>query len=192
MHTQRSLFMYGMLSLVGGQIQAHDSAPLQQATGLCTILSASALPFRKLPLKNDQQAYEYCVKHQHSYIAIVWPIAQGKNKDIERILKQHGKILYYKKVYLDYKNAFHLLQRAHHNIGALREPQEMQKHVAWYFPEGTFEKPARIFVLAFDTLETAVACKLAVRGLYHLQYRSIHINDTHPETVELAKFFFRE
>lgn len=35
-----------------------------------------------------------------------------------------------------------------------------------------------------------LACKSAIRKLWpELQYRSIHINDTHEETVDLAKYF---
>lgn len=152
------------------------------------VLRATALvraPFKKLPLSSDKQAYAYCRDNKKSFVAIMWPIAQGKDKEIERIFKRYGKLLYHKKMHLNSKKAFYLLQKAHPHI------TDMSEHVDWYFPQGTFEKPARLFVLEFNNAETAITCKMAIRGLYHLQYRSIHINDTHEETKELAEFFFK-
>lgn len=156
-----------------------------QAEVVCTACAITQAPFRSLHLQTDKQAYEYCLKHKKSFVAVMWPLAQGKDKAIERIFKKYGKLLYYKTAHLNFKKAYHLLQKAHPHI------PDMSEHVAWYFPEGTFALPARIFVLEFESAEIAVACKLAIRSLYNLQYRAIHINDTHSETVELAEFFFR-
>lgn len=68
----------------------------------------------------------------------------------------------------------------------------MQEHVKWYFPRGTFQQKARIFVVHFPSAAQAVACKLEIRRQFKLEYRSIHINDTHQETLELARFFFKK
>jgi len=67
----------------------------------------------------------------------------------------------------------------------------MNEHVSWYFPSGAFKRPARIFVVKAKSTATMVQCKYAIRRLFGLQYRAVHVNDTHPETVELAEFFFR-
>jgi len=166
-------------------LYASESFALPEKEIILQTATLVRAPFKKLPLSSDKQAYEYCVDNKKSFVAIVWPIAQGKDKEIERIFKKYGKLLYYKKARLNSKKAFYLLQKAHPHI------VDMFEHVDWYFPQGTFEKPARLFVLEFDNAETAVACKMAIRGLYHLQYRSIHINDTHEETKELAEFFFK-
>ncbi|MBA3954383.1 hypothetical protein H0X48_03645 [Candidatus Dependentiae bacterium] len=64
----------------------------------------------------------------------------------------------------------------------------MQDHFHWYFPGNTLAKPARIFVVSYNNSQVAKKCKYAIRKLFHLGYRSIHINDTHAETVQLAHF----
>jgi hypothetical protein len=68
----------------------------------------------------------------------------------------------------------------------------MKDHLKWYFPsEKTYRHPARIFVLEFNAMANNLSCKYAIRKLYpSLEYRSIHINDFHFETIELAKLFF--
>ncbi|MFA6066845.1 MAG: hypothetical protein WC707_06715 [Candidatus Babeliaceae bacterium] len=134
--------------------------------------------------RNDQEAYQYCCTHKNSFIAIVWPIAQGHDHAIKKILNTYGTIKYQKKVLLNYDQAYHLLHTAHPHIRNIAE------HVNWYFPAGTFEKPARIFIVICPSTEQIIACKHAIRKLFSLQYRSIHVNDTHLETISLAKFFF--
>jgi len=138
------------------------------------------------PLSNDQEAYAYCITHKDSFIAIVWPIMQGHDDKIHKILNKYGTIKYQKKVLLTPEAAYQLLEAAHYNAGI----KNWQQHLEWYFPPGTFEKMARIFVLKCKDTKTATKCKYAVRNLVDLQYRAIHINDTHDETVELARFFF--
>ena len=136
-------------------------------------------------IKTDQEAYQYCITHHDSFIGIVWPITPGNDAKIKELLQRYGGVHYQKNLQLSYDQAFSLLQKAHPHISNMKE------HVNWYFPAGTFKKLARIFLLTFNKPETAVACKHAIRHRFKgLQYRSIHINDTHAETVELAQFFF--
>lgn len=135
-------------------------------------------------LRNDQEAYTYCTQKQQSFIAIMWPIAQGHDSSVTKIFNRYGEIKYRKDFYFTPQQALTILQQAHPHI------TNMQEHLNWYFPPGTYQKPARIFVLKFPNARTAVTCKHEIRKLYPLQYRSIHINDTHNETKDLARSFF--
>ena len=138
-------------------------------------------------LQSDQEAYGYCVSNPNAFIAIVWPIAQGKDHLITGAMEQYGKILYRKEYYFTPTKALYILKKAHANIKNLN----MKEHLKWYFPLNTYQLPARIFVVQFDDLESNRACKYAIRKFFpSLQYRSIHINDYHHETVELAQLFF--
>jgi hypothetical protein len=133
---------------------------------------------------NDYEAYSYCMHNTSSFIAVVWPLAQGKDKKMESVLRSYGTMVYKKVFSLTYQQAYALLQDAHPHI------IDMPAHVQMYFPEGVLNKPVRVYLLEFDSLETAVACKHAVRKLFKLGYTSIHINDYHHEAQALAKFFF--
>lgn len=132
----------------------------------------------------DAQAYDYCKKHPHAFIAVVWPLVQGKDAELHAIFKKHGKLVYRKEFFFTYKTARRTLKKAHPLIA------DLDDHVDWYFPAGTFQQPARIFVVEFKDAATAIACKMEIRHLFKLQYRPIHINDYHYETVEFAKLFF--
>jgi len=137
-------------------------------------------------IPDDSQAFDYCMTHHNSFVAIVWPIAQGKDERIKRTLNKYGQIKYQKNLYFNPEQALALLTRAHYNA----KIADMKEHFRWYFPSGTFEHPARIFVVKFKNVNAATECKYAVRRLFNLQYRAIHINDTHNETMELAELFF--
>jgi hypothetical protein len=152
---------------------------------VCLFLTQAIFSAHAYELRNGQDAYNFCVTNKKSFISIVWPIAQGKDPQIEQLFNKHGKIKYKKPVKLSPSQAYYLLKTAHPHI------PNMKEHVNWYFPPGVINHPARVYVLTYDSMETAVACKHAVRRLFSgLQYRSIHINDTHQETIELAQFFF--
>ncbi len=144
-------------------------------------------------LQNDLQAYNYCLHNPESFIAIVWPIAQGKDTLIKNILNRYGKIVYQKNFYFTKLLAHTILQLAHQHIPS-NQPHcgSLKEHVKWYFPKSVYQHPARIFVVHFDNAALALKAKYAVRKLFpDLQYRSIHINDYHAETVQLADFFLR-
>lgn len=140
-------------------------------------------------LQNSAQAYAYCMRNTNSFIAIVWPLAQGHDAKIEEIMRKFGGTIAYRKNHLlTPKTAYKLLKEAHYNAGI----KDMKEHLNWYFPKDTYKHPARIFVINFENTEKATACKYAIRKLLFpkLQYRSVHINDFHSETIALAKFFF--
>jgi len=137
-------------------------------------------------INNDQDAYLFCNSARNSFIAIVWPIAQGKDNQIEQLLNKFGTVMYRKKMLLSPWQAVVLLTKAHQHIVT-----NMKKHVKWYFPSSDiYTQKARIYVVTFKNALTAKSCKQAVRNLFHLQYRSIHINDTHKETREFAGLLF--
>jgi len=153
---------------------------------LCVGMSTACIFAEKTtyPLGNDKQAYDYCISHQKSFIAIVWPIAEGHDDTIQYLFEKYGTIKYRKNFYFTYEQALQILRQAHPHIVAMHE------HVLWYFPPWAYEKAARIFVIKFETADDAVTCKHAIRRLFTLQYRSVHINDTYDETMYLAEFFF--
>jgi hypothetical protein len=158
---------------------------LFMAMGACVVQIESKV-VRSSRVLNDGDAYAYCAQHKSSFVAIVWPLVQGRDRDIEYLINAYrGAIKYKKQVVLNPEQAYYLLKTAHPHI------PDMRAHVAWYFPTGTFAKPARVYVVTFKNKATAVACKYAIRKMIGLEYRSIHVNDTHKETMELADFFFK-
>lgn len=138
----------------------------------------------------EKDIVEFCAAHNNSFIAIVWPIAQGKHQEIKEKFAVYGKIMYEKEMLLSPQLAYTILKKSHYN-GPPSVTSDFKAHLNWYFPQKSlFKKPARIFVCTFDTVADATACKYAIRRLFKLSYRAVHINDTHAETEELAQLLF--
>ena len=151
---------------------------------LCAAITASVAQASPARL-NDAQAYSLCKADKTSYIAIVWPIAQGKDESIEKLFRKYGSLKYKKIVYFKPDQSAMLLHDAHPHITNIKE------HVTMYFPSShIYKQPARIYLVTFKDLDTAVACKLAIRRLFNLGYSSIHITDYHYEAIKLAEFFY--
>lgn len=135
---------------------------------------------------HDYAKIKTYLKNPKSYIAIVWPITPlAADPQIEELLGKYGKILHKSAIMLSKTDAYVLLRTAHPHILNTAE------HVKWYFPPGAFERPARVYIMLFDSLDIATEAKHKIRRLFNLQYRAIHINDTRAETKQLSKFFFK-
>ena len=154
----------------------------------CYILTQSTVTIqgKELPL-DEHTIINYCKKNKDTFIAIIWPITQGKTKKIESLFSHYGKICFKKEILLTEEIAYHILKESHYNCPAARD---MESHFAWYFPKGALDNPAKIYVIKSSSLSKILKCKYAIRKLFNLQYRAIHINDTHKETIALAKVLF--
>lgn len=134
----------------------------------------------------DPGAWQQALQFADSHIALVWPITPaGADAKIEQHLSSAGQILYRQAILLNKILAKQLLRHAHPQI------VDLEKHFRWYFPGHTLSKPLRVYIVRFANLAEAVATKRAIRKLFNLGYRAIHINDTPAEAQELAQLLFR-
>ena len=137
---------------------------------------------------NSSNILAYCKKNKDTFIAIVWPITQGKTQEIETLFSHYGKICFKQTMKLSEETAYHILQESHYNNS--QAVRDMDAHFAWYFPKGVLDNSAKIYVIKASSLSKILKCKYAIRKLFNLQYRAVHINDTHKETIALAKVLF--
>jgi hypothetical protein len=138
-------------------------------------------------LTSDKEAFKYSLTHTNTFIAIIWPLVQKNIAAVEHTLASWGTVCYKKKKILSPERAYSILFAAHRNA---RAAANKTNHYNWYFPKDSLIHPARIYLMEFSSLKSAIACKHAVRRMFNLQYRPIHINDTHTETLELAELLF--
>ncbi len=132
---------------------------------------------------SNEVAYSYCKKEKKSLIVLIWPRAQGKDKEIKQLLNLYGSIKYHTKVYFSSEQAHYVLGREHPFVTNISE------HVKHYFP--TYEKPVHLFIWKCPNTVTAVTCKTEIRKLFNIGYVSIHITDHHEGTVKLARYLLR-
>lgn len=139
---------------------------------------------------SQQEMHDFCKNNGNSFIVLVWPIAEGKHDKIVRLLNKYGCVIYETERVLEPKVAYTILKKSHYNAPS-SVTSNFKAHFKWYFPtKSILKKPTRIFVCTFDDVQQATQCKYAVRGLFNVSYRAIHINDTHAETLELGKIIF--
>lgn len=134
-------------------------------------------------INNDQEAYMYCLENKKSHVAILWPKAHGKDIELENIFNKYGLIKYKKIMSVTRDQAYTLFSLAHPKV------TNLAKHYKEYFSHH-YEQPLRIFLVEFANLEITLDCKHEIRDLFDIGHVSIHINDHHEETLELAQFFF--
>jgi len=139
---------------------------------------------------SDHEKLAFCENNSNSFIAIVWPIAEGKDAQIVSLLNTYGKIVHREEKILSPAQAFIILKKSHYNAPK-SVTSDFKAHLKWYFPKKSlFNKPARIFICLFTDTQQAAQCKYEIRKLFNLSYRPVHINDTHAETLELATLLF--
>ncbi len=141
----------------------------------------------------DAMAYEYSKIKKNTYIITVFPTAEGKVSKVLQIIRRHADIFYSKDVHL-HNNGPHLLikqmYRGENWLGNWSTLFRGAKHKAEQCFRGA--GPVRVFLVEANSLNHIKQCKEDIRQLFGVGNHSVHINDTHEETVRLAQIFFNE
>ena len=141
---------------------------------------------------SDAMAIEYCMLKENTYIATVMPAAIGKNKEVEEIFSQYGTIVYRRDVFLNWNGAVNFIKQIYKEdswIGNFNNQFAGAQYKArCCFPQNDKTKNyLRVFLFECSDLEKVKACKQKIRDLFGIQNHSVHINDTHEQTIEMAQ-----
>jgi len=139
----------------------------------------------------DYMVTEYCKLKDNVYIAICWPRIKGHINVAESIMEMESKIVYRKRLYLNYNGLRNLIIQAygsHSWIGTYRDKYAG----AISQVEGCFDKEGILhaYVLECEQFEELVKMKKKIRQLYGVGNFSIHSSDNQDETVQLANILF--
>lgn len=136
----------------------------------------------------DFGALKYIENSQNLYMAIIWPRANADSSAIERFFP---KLIYSKKVKLNYNGAHNLLAEAYKGEHWLGEREEnypgVKNKLIECFPNF---KPIEVYLFHEDDLEEVLLIKDRVRDKLGSGKHSIHITDNDEETKLLAKLLF--
>jgi len=144
----------------------------------------------------DAMALEYSCLKDDSYIVSLFPSVSNKNdEEVRDMLKEVGDIVYEKDIYLN-------------NMGALKYTIEMYynepfigNHLDGYHGANNKaklcftnpDKPLKVFLMKFPQEDVILRdLKNRIRNLFGMGNHSVHMNDTHEETVRLSKLLFNE
>jgi cellulose synthase/poly-beta-1,6-N-acetylglucosamine synthase-like glycosyltransferase len=141
----------------------------------------------------DAVVTEYCRINKNSYVAILWPKAVGSDREIRDALSSVGRVYYEKKVTLRRNgpaNFMKLVYGQHHWIGSWADGYLGAVGAAGAYFGGKTD--IRVFVFDAASPELVLKAKRAIREFFGIGNYSIHINDTHEETIAVSQALLNE
>lgn len=139
----------------------------------------------------DAAALQYCRLRPDTYVVTLFPSAIGQDDEVCAILNRHGRLVYAKQVALNRRGARNLICELYagepwlgdwrNNFAGANGKME---------PCFRSEGPVRVYVLQATNLDAVRAAKVEIRDLFGIANHSVHINDTHAQTLQLAQLFF--
>jgi len=154
--------------------------------------------FRNLGLDNkicDSIALEYAKLKENSFIVTLFPAATVKDNigDIRRIIMENGDVVYEKGAILCNQGPLNLIRQIYDGEswgGDFNNGFSGFRLKENYCFSPSPKSPVYAFLAEFDSVEKAHEVKRLIRDVYDISNHSVHINDTHEETLRLAKVFF--
>ncbi len=136
----------------------------------------------------DDLALEYCRLDKRVRVAVLFPVAQGRDHEVKQILEGCGPILYTKSVILSRRgreNLIKLLYKGESWIGdGIKPTPGVLQHASQRFLD---DEPVRfIFFIGGDDSRNRLA-KSCIRALFDRGNDPVHINDTHSQTISIAE-----
>jgi hypothetical protein len=140
---------------------------------------------------SDRVALEYSLLKKNTHVITIFPKAtqMGKINELDKIIKKNGKIFYSKKIELKPTGLFNLIRELY-----LDEPW-VGNHPKYdgYLGKTQYcygNSHTLTYLCEFNSLEDCIKTKEEIRKLYNIGKHSVHINDTHEETVRICKAIF--
>ena len=127
---------------------------------------------------------------ENTYIAFIWPTAQGCDEDIEKIIPN---IIYRKEVKLNRNGAHNLLSQIYYGEDWLGNADNDFNGSNGKLVEcfKTFD-PIRVIAFQEENLDKVLAIKDRVRDVFKVGKHSIHITDTKEEAIRTARIIFND
>lgn len=139
----------------------------------------------------DAMASEYARLKKNTYVANVF--AEHQPEQILEVLREYGRPVYWKKIELERGAGFNLMREFYLDEVWLSDwkagfPGAREK--ARLCLEKTPQLTSYLFEC--ESLERVLECKKKLRGLFGGNQHSLHINDTHEETMRLVRVLFNQ
>jgi hypothetical protein len=140
------------------------------------------------PAWQDAIALEYCRLKPETFAVLVFPSAEGKHRQILDALLAHGHIVYEREFFLGPMGRFNLIRCVYAGepwLGNARNRYQGNNAKTDF----CFAKPGPLRLFIFETYDKASAqrAKAEIRELFGLGNHSVHINDSHDETLRVAE-----
>jgi len=136
--------------------------------------------------------FEYLKYKKNTFIACIWPVAQKKRNQILQSIGEKN-ILYTKNVNFSPQGAQNLISILYEGHSWLGSIEEGYKGAISKYAK-TFTASGEVSFIFFEenNLNDVLNLKSAIRSELKLGKHSIHINDTHNESIDLSKYILNE
>lgn len=142
----------------------------------------------------DASALEYTRWNPDCRFVIVFPAAAGKDDELVQSLQGHGKIVCRRTIDLMGQGPELLIWQLYRRELWVGEPTTNWSGILpkarGCFPNG--KGAVRVFLLEPNPTADLRSLKERIRASFAVANHSVHINDSHSETITIAKIFFNE
>ena len=146
----------------------------------------------------DMAALEYCRLKKNTYIVTLFPSAVGHDDEVRQEILQRSGLIYEKSVDLINHGPFNFTRLLYDEDESRGNPWLGNWHNNFCGARSkmsqcfTTELPLRIFLIEADNIDQTRILKENIRKYYGLGNHSVHINDTHSETLKTAGYMFNK
>jgi len=139
----------------------------------------------------DSIALEYCKIKPNTFIATIFPSAEGDIEEAERIIASKADIFYKKSLELNLNGALHLMRQMYNGEIWGGTPESdyagLKEKARLCFRR---ERDVNVYAITVTDPKDTTTIKEEVRKVFGIGNHSIHINDTWEETFRLSRAFF--
>lgn len=139
----------------------------------------------------DRVALEYAMLKKNTYIVTLFPSANNNFQQPLQILNRIGKVFYYKPIHFTDNGSLNLMKElyldeewatAYNGLGYVTK-----KNLCF-----TTNSPTYVFLVEFNDIQDSIEAKKEIRKIFNIGNHSVHVNDTHSETIRLSQSLFNE
>ena len=138
-------------------------------------------------------AVEYAKLKSNTYVVTLFPCAKSDYRTTIDIIEKYGRLVYFRKLELINHGPLNLMRELY--VGEVWAGGPHDNYHGFRIKEGlcyTEEHPTWVFLAEFPNFEITRSVKNDIRKKHGLGNHSVHINDTHEQTLRLARLLFNE
>lgn len=139
----------------------------------------------------DCMALEYAKLKKRVYLVLIYPSAEGKEKELLEIFKEYGSIVYRKEVFFNQNGAVNLVRNIYKTekwLGNYKNSYAGARNKASW----CFSKNGNLKVFLLESNQDMVEMKHKIRNIFKVDKHSIHINDTYEELIDASEMLFND
>ena len=136
-------------------------------------------------------ASSYARLKKSSRVVCVWPRGEGTEEELTSIIKKHSEIVYKRSLVLTEQGKLNIMRVCYSNepwLGCFSDGFIGAKNKSAQCFSGSSE--LRIYLV--DPKADLLIMKDEIRSLFNVGKHSIHVNDTHQETLDLIETLFNQ